>query len=274
MTDGARRRDENVQAADAAAWTIPALAWFRGLAGPLSDITAPYAAVDAWVYDRAIAPAVAELLAPMLDQVLSGVRRSAQVLDVGCGGGQALALLSARRPDLRLHGVDLSAQQVGRARARLGARATIVEASAAKLPYSDNRFDVVFSNASIKHWRDPARGVAECVRVLHPGGRLVIAEVDRGCRLDEAAAFVRRWRLPQSLFPVALAVFRTWVAGQAFDQPELAALAAKLPLDLRVSRIDGTPAIALDATKRAPRRALRRTARAPSHRPAGRRAAR
>jgi ubiquinone/menaquinone biosynthesis C-methylase UbiE len=172
--------------------------------GLFADITAPYTAMEAWAYDRLIAPAVADLLERNLGDILDGISRGAQVLDVGCGGGHALELLATRRPDLRLHGVDLSPGQVARARARLGDRATIVEGSALKLPYASNRFDFVFSDASIKHWPDPARGLRECVRVLRPGGHLVVTEADRGCRFEDAAAFVRRWRLPQAVFPLNL----------------------------------------------------------------------
>jgi SAM-dependent methyltransferase len=231
--------------------------------GVFADMTTPYTAIEAWTYDRFIAPAVAELLERNLGELLDEVPRGAQVLDVGCGGGHALELLAARRPDLRLHGVDLSPDQVARARTRLGGRATVVEGSALKLPYASNRFDFVFSDASIKHWPDPARGLRECVRVLRAGGHLVVTEADRGCRLEDAAAFVRRWRVPRALFPLSLALFRTWVAGQAFDLAEFEAFAAALPLDERRAwRVDGTPGIALEGIKRGKLRTANRSARA------------
>lgn len=220
--------------------------------GLFADITAPYTAIEAWTYDAFIAPAVTELVARNLGEILDRLPRDGRVLDVGCGGGQALALLAANRPDLRLHGVDLSPGQVGQARARLGDRARIVAGSALALPYRDACFDFVFSDASIKHWPDPAAGLVECVRVLRPGAHLVVTEADRGCRLEDAAAFVRRWRLPGIAFPFALALFRTWVAGRAFDREELEAFAAALPLDdRRVRRVEGTPGIVLDGRKRA-----------------------
>ena len=218
--------------------------------GLFADITAPYTTIEAWTYDRFIAPAVAELLERNLGEILNGIPQGAQVLDVGCGGGHALQLLAARRSDLELHGVDLSPGQVARARARLDDRATIIEGSAMKLPYTGNRFDFVFSDASIKHWPDPARGLGECIRVLRPGGRLVVTEADRGCRFEDAAAFVRRWRLPRAVFPLNLALFRTWVAGQAFDLAEFEAFAAALPLDeRRTRRVEGTPGIVLEGVK-------------------------
>jgi SAM-dependent methyltransferase len=200
------------------------VATMPGLPGLFADITAPYGVIEAWAYDRLVAPAVAEMFEQNLDEILDLVPRGAQILDVGCGGGQALDLLAARRPDLHLHGVDLSPDQAGRARARLGDRATIVERSALELPYASDRFDLVFSDASIKHWPDPASGLGE---------------------------FVRRWRLPRILLPLGLALFRTWVAGQAFDLAEFEAFGAALPLDeRRARRIEGTPGIVLEGTRR------------------------
>jgi SAM-dependent methyltransferase len=237
--------------------------------GVLVDITTPYTAIEAWTYDRFIAPAVAEFFKRNLGEILDRIPKRGQVLDVGCGGGQALALLAARRPDLRLFGVDLPGGLGAGGGARRAPPATIVEGSALKLPYATDCFDLVFSDASIKHWPEPARGLRECIRVLRPGGRLVVTEADRGCRLEDAAAFVRRWRLPRVMFPLNLALFRTWVAGQAFDLAEFEAFAAALPLEERRARqVEGTPGLVLEGIKRGKRRAARRRkARARAPRP-------
>jgi ubiquinone/menaquinone biosynthesis C-methylase UbiE len=224
----------------------------------LADMSAPYSAVESFVYDRVIAPAVLAMGERIAQELASGVGDDARVLDVGCGGGQLVLDLAARRPGVRVTGLDLSAEQIARAEARadergLGGRARFVRGSALELPFDDASFDVVVSVASIKHWPDQLQGLAECVRVLGPGGRLFVFEADRGCRLDDAAEFVGRWRIPRALRLPALAGFRTWVAGQAIDLDDARALLGRLPelADTDARRVPGTPALVLEGTKRA-----------------------
>jgi ubiquinone/menaquinone biosynthesis C-methylase UbiE len=183
------------------------------------------------------------------------VPEDAKVLDVGCGGGHLVLDLAERRPRARVTGLDLSEEQLARARERTDAagfssRVTLVQGSALELPFDDDSFDVVTSVASIKHWPDQARGVRECVRVLAPGGRLFVFEADRGCRLSDARAFVARWRLPRPLRVPALAMFRTWVAGQAIDLDDARELLAVAAItDTTVRRVPETPALVFSGRK-------------------------
>lgn len=219
----------------------------------LGDFTRPYSAVESWLYDRLIAPAVIALRPAAMDRLLDELPRGAEVLEVGCGGGQLAVELLRKRSDLGYVGLDLSSEQIARARRRLGAtsQAELVQGSALDLPFGSGRFDAVLSVASIKHWPDAARGLAECVRVLAPGGRLVVVEADRGCTLDDAGALVRRTRVPRALRPVGLALFRTWVAGRSLDLDEARALLAAEQLeDREVSRLEGAPAWIMTARAR------------------------
>jgi ubiquinone/menaquinone biosynthesis C-methylase UbiE len=214
-----------------------------------------HSAVESFAYDAVIAPAVIGLSAALEADMLDRLPRGARVLEVGSGGGQLAVRIAERRPDVSIVGLDLSPEQVARAsrRARaLGDRVRFVEGSALEMPFADASFDAVLSVASLKHWPDQARGMRECVRVLVPGGALAVIEGDRGCRLDDARAFVGRWRMPRLLRPLALLFFRTLVAGQAIDLDEARALADALPLDeRRVERIAGTPGLVMMGRKRA-----------------------
>ncbi len=215
----------------------------------LNDFTDPYSAAESWAYDYFVAPSVARLALRFHGELPTDVPHGGRVLDVGCGGGQNIRALLQLRPDLDVTGVDLSPQQIERAarRTRDLPRIRLEVGSALELPFADGQFDAVISIASIKHWPDPRRGLEECVRVLRPGGRLEVVEADRGCRIEDARTFVDDWRFSRLLVrPVALAFFRTWVAGQAFDLDEARALVEGLPLeDVAVRRLEGAPALVI-----------------------------
>lgn len=219
----------------------------------LADIAAPYSSVESFIYDRVIAPAVLAMGERIAGELAGQIADDAQVLDVGCGGGHLALDIAARRAGARVTGLDLSAEQVARAAARAKARGLavqFVQGSALDLPFDSGSFDVVTSVASIKHWPDQARGLRECVRVLRAGGRLVVFEADRGCRLGDAQDFVRRWALPRPLRLPALAAFRTWVAGQAIDLDDARELVGGLSLEAtEVRRVPGTPALMLAGSK-------------------------
>jgi len=100
------------------------------------------------------------------------------VLDVGCGTGYLLRTLGRRYPDAqRLCGVDAAPQMIATASAfegddRLGFTVGVAE----KLGFPDGTFDLVVSSTSFDHWTDQQAGLAECARVLRPGGHLVLVD--------------------------------------------------------------------------------------------------
>jgi SAM-dependent methyltransferase len=79
-------------------------------------------------------------------------------------------------------GVDASAEMIAAARRRAKAAGfdfDLVEGNARTLPFSDARFDVVVSVATLCFSDDPLGPMREMVRVLKPGGRLVLGELGR-----------------------------------------------------------------------------------------------
>jgi ubiquinone/menaquinone biosynthesis C-methylase UbiE len=118
------------------------------------------------------------------------------VLDVGCGTG-TLALDVQRRVGSagRVVGIDPSAEQIARARAKAARRNLPTEFQIGvieHLPFPDKTFDVVFSTLMLHHL--PAslkrQGLVEIARVLKGGGRLVIADFTRKQeRAGQAARF-------------------------------------------------------------------------------------
>jgi ubiquinone/menaquinone biosynthesis C-methylase UbiE len=101
------------------------------------------------------------------------------VLDVGCGTG-FLALLFASLGH-RAVGVDAAEAMLEQARAkaaRAGLAVRFQQADAEQLPFEGGSFDLVVERHVIWTLPNPAVALAEWMRVLRPGGRLVLIEGD------------------------------------------------------------------------------------------------
>jgi len=127
---------------------------------------------------------IADRTATLAASVATANGGSARVLDVGCGTGLVLRAVAARLPGAEvLAGVDAAAAMIEVARARAagdpvsGSRLSFEQGMAEQLPFPDESFDLVVSAVSFHHWNDQAAGLAECHRVLAPGGRLVLTDL-------------------------------------------------------------------------------------------------
>jgi ubiquinone/menaquinone biosynthesis C-methylase UbiE len=119
---------------------------------------------------------IADEVALLAANVAPGVTR---LLDVGCGTGYLLRELAVKLPAAQaLQGVDAAPRMIEVARSmRNDARLEFTVGVAEELPYGDASFDFVVSTTSFDHWHDQSRGLAECGRVLEPGGRLLLADL-------------------------------------------------------------------------------------------------
>jgi ubiquinone/menaquinone biosynthesis C-methylase UbiE len=109
---------------------------------------------------------------------LARVPAPARILDIGCGTGYLLGQLAAHVPQASaLAGIDAAPEMIGAARAAAtDDRLRFVVGAAERLPWPDATFDLVVSTTSFDHWADQQQGLAECARVLAPGGCLVLAD--------------------------------------------------------------------------------------------------
>jgi SAM-dependent methyltransferase len=102
------------------------------------------------------------------------------LLEVGCG--TAPMLLAAHRRFELLVGVDVAFRWLVLAKKRLaeaGVEAVLLCASAEALPLRDGLFDRVVADSVLEVVRDQAATVAECRRVLRPGGALFVTTPNR-----------------------------------------------------------------------------------------------
>ena len=113
------------------------------------------------------------------DLALTCVPAPGRILDAGCGTGYLLGRLAARAPQAEaLAGIDAAAAMIEVARsAAADDRLRFVVGTAERLPWPAASFDLVVSTTSFDHWADQRAGLAQCARVLAPGGCLVLADL-------------------------------------------------------------------------------------------------
>jgi demethylmenaquinone methyltransferase/2-methoxy-6-polyprenyl-1,4-benzoquinol methylase len=104
-----------------------------------------------------------------------------RLVDVATGTGD-LALELARRagPSGRVVGSDFSERMLGLARAkaqRLGLPVDFETANALELPYGGDSFDAATVGFGARNFADLRKGLEEMVRVVRPGGRVVVLEI-------------------------------------------------------------------------------------------------
>src|SRR5215207_11672660 len=137
-----------------------------------------------------------KIIASFIEDICSRVRdRRPRILDVGCGTGANLLMLSKYGD---AEGVDVSedalafCRERGLDKVKLGA--------GEELPYDDGTFDLVTAFDVVEHMDDDLAGLKEMRRVLRPGGRVLLF-VPTFMFLwglqDDVSNHRRRYRLPE-----------------------------------------------------------------------------
>jgi SAM-dependent methyltransferase len=137
-----------------------------------------------------------KILADFVEEICRQVTdRRPRILDVGCGTGANLLMLSKYG---HAEGVDISedalafCRERGLDEVRLGA--------GEKLPYEDGTFDLVTAFDVVEHMDDDLAGLREMRRVLRPGGRVLLfvpAFMFLWGLQDDVSNHRRRYRLPE-----------------------------------------------------------------------------
>ena len=121
-------------------------------------------------YQKSFTPITALAVEALLDAAVVG--ESCSVLDVACGPGLVAAAAAGR--GAQAVGVDLSPKMIDLAR-RLHPSLTFKIADVVGLPFPAGSFDAVVCNFGLGHFPRPDEAVAECLRMLKPGGRIALA---------------------------------------------------------------------------------------------------
>jgi len=107
------------------------------------------------------------------------VERQFTILDVGCGGGRTIQKLAALAKDGTVYGVDYADGSVAASRGKnaqliQAGRVEIKQASVSQLPFPENQFDLVTAVETQYYWPDLVKDMQEILRVLKPGGTLIV----------------------------------------------------------------------------------------------------
>ena len=112
---------------------------------------------------------------------LGKISQGEQILDIGSGAGVDTILAAMMvGPDGSAVGVDIVPEMIARAQSNLQAidldNVNFKKTSGENLPFADDTFDVVISNGVINLIPDKEAAMSEIIRVLKPGGRLMVAD--------------------------------------------------------------------------------------------------
>ncbi len=109
------------------------------------------------------------------------VKESDKILEIGCGNGYYLSLLSRLKLKLNLSGIDNVQMALNDAKKFISdKRVKLILADASKLPFLNNTFDKIVMSEVIEHVKDEKATLDEAYRVLKPGGIFVLTT----CNID------------------------------------------------------------------------------------------
>jgi ubiquinone/menaquinone biosynthesis C-methylase UbiE len=146
----------------------------------IGNVPAMFEGRGSRIYDFVARRLMRGLYSRIADDLVEVIPDGGDVLDVGTGPGVLLVELAGRRPDVRLTGIDLSADMIAAAERNVsgfGDRTSARVGDVTDLPFPDGSFDVVVTSLSSHHWDNPVAAVPELARVLRPGGRFYVYDL-------------------------------------------------------------------------------------------------
>lgn len=161
-----------------------------------------------------------ELADELFLRLCSVLRPPRSVLDVGCGAGYLTKRLAEKFPDARVVGIDLALGMIKTASGGENLKNLSFQlADGESLPFDNDFFDLVVSNASLQ-WMRPEKALPEAARVVRPGGKFFFSTFGPAT-LSE----IKKQGLAVNDFPAQTEL--TAVLGRFFQQHEMNSVMAK-----------------------------------------------
>ncbi len=104
-------------------------------------------------------------------------------LEVGCGPGFLTGAVATLIPQGQAVGLDLSSEMMSVAHTIVAPEhpnVSFQQGSAYELPFDDGRFDFAYSRLVYQHLADPLAALAQARRVVKPGGKVCVLDIDDG----------------------------------------------------------------------------------------------
>lgn len=126
--------------------------------------------------------------------VAARLPHGAGVLEVAPGPGY-FAIELSKLGNFHIVGLDISRTFVQIAKQNAGDANVPVEfrhGNAAAMPFADDSFDFIFCRAAFKNFSEPAKALDEMHRVLRPGGRALIVDLNKNVTPEDIDAYLRQ----------------------------------------------------------------------------------
>lgn len=118
------------------------------------------------------------------------INKHSSILDIGCGGGANIRRMLALEPTAAATGIDISPLSLAKTLdenypSYVDKRFVVIGGNAMQMPFARDIFDVATAFETIYYWPSLDNGITEAMRVVKPGGLIVIANEMDGMSPDD-----------------------------------------------------------------------------------------
>ncbi|MBI4937801.1 MAG: class I SAM-dependent methyltransferase [Nitrosomonadales bacterium] len=155
-----------------------------------------------------------------------------KLLDVGCGGGRFMNRM--KRLGWEVEGIDFDEKATSKIARRYGMKTYTGDLAACALPESS--YDAITMSHTIEHLFDPKTTLKECLRLLKPGGKLVVVTPNaESAGAELFGACWRGWEPPRHLRVYSVKSLTNLLRAAGFSLHEVRTSSAGAAVIYRVS---------------------------------------